>query len=200
MNKKVLLILITTVCVVCIGIFLVDAIMKLMNDGYAHYGDTWQDTPEKALKKHADYTVETLQTLTPQTVLCTKCIDDIVEMTFVSVGDTLVTVTFVTNDKGQYSVYGYTEELGLDDPGWFVLTGDPRQFDFNAEQFILVPYDSYNTTVWGWCYTECSFTVNGVNPFRETYVFDCQGKTWSLDYWWIVDVPSESEVTIEYIS
>ena len=196
--KKRILLLIITICVILCAILAVDVIGKLLRDGYAHYGDTWQDTPEKALEKHADYTAETLQILTPKTMLYTKRIDDIVEMAFVSIGDTLVTVTLVTNERGQYSVYGYTEESALDDPGYFVLTGDPRQFDFDAKEFLLIPYDSYGTTVWGWCYTECSFTVNGIRPSRETYVFDCQGKTWSLDYWCLHGIPEDAEITITY--
>ena len=40
--------------------------------------------------------------LTVVYLLDTRDIDDIVIMTFVSKGDTLVTATFVTNEKGQY--------------------------------------------------------------------------------------------------
>ena len=195
MNKKVLLSIIIFCVIVIVG---VRVALDLFNDGYAHYGDVWQDTPEKALMKEADLTTETLQSLTPKTMLHTIYIDDIVEMAFVSIGDTLVTVTFVTNEKGQYSVYGYTEEVWLNSPTMFLLNGDPEQLDFDSEQFIMFPYNQYNTTVWGWCYTGYSFTVNGITPTKQTYIFDCQGKTWSIDYWQIDNFPSETDVLIEY--
>ncbi len=187
--KKAFIFVIVLAIIVAIG---VTVVRDLLNDGYAYYGDVWQDTPEKALAKEADMTAETLQTLTPKTILQTKRIDDIVEMTFVSIGDTLVSVTFVTNDKGQYCVYGYTEEVWLDDPRSFLMNGDP-------EQIIMSGYDHYNTTVFGWCYSSASFTVNGMVPSTQTYEFECQSKTWSINYWWIDDVPQDTEVSIEYV-
>ena len=131
--------------------------------------------------------------LTVVTLLETRYIDDIAIMTFVSKGDTLVTATFVTNKKGQYHFQGCTEEVLLNDPTEFVLNGD-------SEQFILFPYKQYNSKVFGWSYSTASFTVNGITPNKETYVFSCQNKDWSLDFWWIDDVASDAEVLIEYIN
>ena len=194
MNKKILVII-----VVCLIIIIgIKVVSDLSDEGYAHYGDTWQDTLEKALMQRADLTTETLQVLTPKTMLHTIYIDDIVEMAFVSIDDTLVTVTFVTNEKGQYSVYGYTEEVWLDSPVMFLLNGDPEQLNIDSDQSILFPYNQYNTTIWGWCYSGYSFTINGITPSKETYVFDCQGKSWSIDYWYIDNFPVETDVIIEY--
>ena len=81
----------------------------------------------------------------------------------------------------------------LNDPTEFVLNGD-------SEQFILFPYKQYNSKVFGWSYSTASFTVNGITPNKETYVFSCQNKDRSLDFWWIDDVASDSEVLIEYIN
>ncbi len=194
MNKKVLIIIV--VCLIIISG--IKVVYDLSEKGYSHSGDTWQDTPEKALMYRADSTTETLQTLTPKTMLNKVYIDDIVEMTFVSSGDTLVTVCFITNEKGQYSVYGYSEEIWLDSPSMFLLNGNPQQFDFDSDQFVLFPYNQYNTTIRGWCYTGYSFTVNGITPTKETYVFDCQGKSRSIDYWYIDNFPAETDVIIEY--
>lgn len=197
MNKKVLFSIIVLAVIIIIGIKIV---VDLSNNGYSHSGDVWQDTPEKALAKAADLTTETLQILTPKTIIHTVYIEDIVEMAFVSVGDTLVTVTFVTNENGQYSVWGYTEEVWLDSPSMFLLNGDSEQFDFDSDQFIMFPYNNYKTTFWGWCYSGHTFTVNGITPAKETYVFDCQGKTWSIDYWRIDNISPESDIQIEYIN
>ena len=194
MTKKVFIIIV----VFLIIIKGVKVVYDLYDKGYSHSGDVWQDTPEKALMQRADSTLETLQTLTPKTMLNTNYIDDIVKMAFVSVGDTLVTVTFVTNEKGQYSVLGYTEEVCLDSPAMFLMNGDPEQLNIDSDQSIMFPYNKYNTTVWGWCYTGYSFTVNGITPTKETYIFDCQGKTWSIDYWQIDNFPVETDVLIEY--
>lgn len=197
MNKKILFFIILFCIIIIIGI---TVLFDLFNEGYAHYGDVWQDTPEKALMKEADLTTETLQTLTPKTILHTVYIADIAEMTFVSIGDTLVTVTFVMNEKGQYSVYGYTEEIWLDSPTMFLLNGDPEQLDFESEQFVMFPYNQHKTTAWGWCYTGHSFTVNGIIPSKKTYIFDCQGKTWSIDYWRIDNVSPEADIQIDYVN
>lgn len=157
--------------VVCIR-----AVYDICEKEYISFGGAWYDTTEQALRKRADMTAESLRVLTPKTMLNKVYIDDIVEMAFVSNDDTLVTVTFVTNAKGQYRVYGYSEEIRLDDPSMFLLNGDP-------EQVILFANNQHNTTAWGWCYSGYSFTVNGITPQKETYTFECQGKTWSIDYW-----------------
>ncbi len=165
---------------------------SLFEDGYLYVGDGWQDTPEKALAQAADDTLETEQMLTVVHLLDTRYIDDIAIMTFVSKGDTFVTATFVTNEKGQYHYHGCTEEALLDDPTEFVLNG-------NTEQFILFPYQQHNSTVFGWSYATALFTVNGRIPNKETHTFTCQDKEWSLDFWWFDDVPSNTEISIEYI-
>ncbi len=165
---------------------------SLFEDGYLYVGDGWQDTPEKALTQAADDTMETEQMLTVVHLLDTRYIDDIAIMTFVSKGDTLVTATFVTNEKGQYHYHGCTEETLLNDPTEFVLNG-------NNEQFILFPYQQHNSTVFGWSYSTSLFTVNGRIPNKETHTFTCQDKEWSLDFWWLDDVPSNTEISIEYI-
>ena len=164
----------------------------LFEDGYLYVGDGWQDTPEKAWAMAADDTIETEQMLTVESLLDTRYIDDIAIMTFVSKGDTLVTATFVTNEKRQYHYHGCTEETLLDDPTEFVLNG-------NTEQFILFPYQQHNSTVFGWCYSSASFTVNGKTPSKESHSFTCQEKEWTLDYWWVDDIPSNTEISIEYI-
>ena len=197
MNKKVLFFIIILCIIIIIGIKVVS---DLSEDGYAHYGDVWQDTPEKALAKEADLTSQTLGTLTPKTMVHTVYIDDIVEMAFVSIDDTFVTVTLITNEKGQYSVHGYTEETCLDSPTMFLLNGDSEQFNFDSDQFIMFPYDHYHSTVWGWCYTGYSFTVNGTTPSKTTHVFDCQGKSWSIDYWQVDNISPETDVQIEYVN
>lgn len=198
MKKKVLIAIIFLFLTITI-INIVNVVYDLYTKGYSLSSHTFKSTPEEALAQRADSTLETLHTLTPETVLNTVYIDDIVQMTFVSISDTLVTVCFVTNEKGQYSVYGYTEEVWLSSPSMFVLTGDPENFNFDSEKFIFIPYNQHNTTVYGWCYSGYQFTVNGIMPSKQTFVFDCEGKTWSLDYWKIDNFPAETEVLIEYI-
>ena len=166
---------------------------SLFEDGYLYVGDGWQDTPEKALAMAADDTAEMEQALTIEYLLETRYIDNIAIMTFVSKSDTLVTATFVTNENGQYHYHGHTDEVALRDPTEFVLNGD-------SEQFILFPYQHYNTKVFGWSYSSASFTVNGKNPDKKTYTFTCQGKEWSLDFWWIDNVSSNTEVTIDFVN
>ena len=196
MNKKVLLSIVVFGIITIIGI---KVVWDLSDKGFAHYGGAWQDSPERALLQEADNTIDSEQTLTIAHLLDTRDIEDITIMTFVSRGDTLVTVTFIKNEKGQYSVYGYTEEPCLTSPSMFLLNGDPEQLNFDSKEFILFPYNQRKTTVWGWSCTNRSFTVNGITPSKETYVFDCQGKTWSIDFWSIEGVTSEADVQIEYV-
>ena len=190
--------MIITIVVCFVVIIGTKIIYDLFDKGYAHYGDAWQDTPERALLQMADDTIDSKQKLTVAHLIEKRDIEDITIMTFVSQGDTLVTVTFVKNGEEQYSVYGSTEEVWLDSPSMFLLNGDPEQFNFDSEKFIIFPYKQYNTTVWGWCYSDCSFTVNGITPAKQTYVFDCQGKTWSIDRWQIDNFPTATDVIIEY--
>jgi len=68
----------------------------------------------------------------------------------------------------------------------------------NPEQFIAMPYARYRSFVYGWCDTDASFTVNHTTPARKTYVFECQGKTRSIDRWWMEDLPSTEEINIDY--
>lgn len=189
MKKSVLItIIVLSIVVIIVGAVIVGLVIK---DGFLHIGDVWQNTPEEALSQRADQTIDTLQTLTIKTLIQKRTIDDITVMAFISNADTLVTVTFITNDNGQYSVYGYTEECDLDNPTEFVLNG-------KQDQSILFPYKEHNTTVYGWSYSNTSFSVGGVLPSTETYKFECQGKEYSLSYWWIDNFPTDIEPSITY--
>ncbi len=186
MNKKILF------PIIIIGVILiVICFVKLSEDGYLYVGDVWRDTPEEALSDAADNPTNDRMTLTVKKLLDQREIGDITEMFFVSENDTLTNVAFVTNDDGKYCVQGYTEEGALESPSAFVLNGD-------KDQFILFPYSEEGDTVFGWCYSSVSPTVNGIEPSKKTYTFECQGKQWSLDFWWIDDFPKTDEVKIEF--
>ena len=165
-------------------LILLALIVVSMNSCYV--GDVWQDTPEKALS-HSE-TEDPAYTI--KTMLKTIEIDDIVDMTFVNEADTLTSVSFVTNDKGQYCVSGSSEEILLSDPDTFVVNGDP-------DQFILFPYGSYHNTIYGWCYENVVPSVNGLTPQMEAYTFECQGELWTLKFWIIdgIDNTDNAEVT-----
>ena len=193
MEKKKILIVVSVIAIAIIAIFAFHVIKSLSDEGYAYYGDVWETSPERALQKAADRDLQTKGTLTPKIHFKKIIVDDIVSMTFLSESDTLVTVTFVSNEDGLYSVYGYTEEVFLDEPTEFLLNGDP-------DQFILFPYDQYNNTVWGWCYSNAKFKINGNIPKRETFEFAFQEKKWSIDFWWIDDMPPDTDIRIEYIN
>ena len=165
----------------------------MLNNGYAFYGDVWALSPEKALKKAAEQDHETMQTLTPKIMLKHSNFDDIVVMTFLSKNDTLVTVTFVSNEDNLYSVSGWTEEWDLDNPSEFLINGDPNQF-------ILFPYQKHNNVVYGWCYTNAQFSVNGISPARETFSFDVGEKTYSIDFWMVDEYISDEDISIQYFS
>lgn len=167
-------------------------IKTLLNNGYAYYGDVWASSPETALQKAADQDSQTMGTLTPKITFKQTVIDDILLMTFLSEADTLVTVTFVSNEDGQYSVSGWTEEYDLAHPTEFLLNGDP-------DQFILFPYQEHSNTILGWCYSSARFTVDGITPTRETFSFSVQGKTYSVDCWMIEERTSDGDIAIEYI-
>ncbi|MBR6767983.1 MAG: hypothetical protein IKM34_00660 [Clostridia bacterium] len=166
-------------------IFLVLLVVS-MNSCYV--GDVWQDTPEKALSHSGTED----PTYSIKTMLKTIEIDDIVDMTFVNEADTLTSVSFVTNDKGQYCVSGSSEEVILSDPDMFVVNGDP-------EQFILFPYSTYHNTVYGWCYENVFPAVNGITPTMEAYTFECQAEIWTLKFWWIdgIDNADDAEVSFD---
>jgi hypothetical protein len=187
MNKKVLL----GVVIFAVLIVIISSVVTLMTKGYLYVGDVWHETVEEALSYAADNPTNDKMTLTVKELLDKRVIGDIVEMTFVSENDTLTSVSFVINDDEKYCVYGYTEEGVLNSPSEFVLNGD-------KDQFILFPYSEHVSTVYGWCYSSVTPTVNGITPSTETFEFECQGKTWSLDFWWIDDFPSDTEVKIEY--
>ena len=190
--KKKLLIVVSVVAILFIAIIVSSVIKSLLNDGYAYYGDVWASSPEIALQKSADQDSQTMKTLTPKTTFKKIVIDDILLMTFLSESDTLVTVTFVTNEDEQYSVSGWTEEYDLDHPTEFLLSGE-------SDQFILFPYQEHGDTVLGWCYSFAKFTVNGITPTRETFSFSEHGKTYSVDFWMIEGHVIDGDVDIEYI-
>ena len=183
-------------CLILVGIGIV--VYDLFTNGYAHYG-TWYDTPEEALKHKTPLPDETPEMYTPKKTLKTVYFDEIADMTYISADDTLVSVSFVINEEGQFSVYGMSEEVDLDDPAYFLMNGDPKQLDFDADEYILFPYSSHGETVYGWCYSGYTFTVNGKEPIKETFVFECQGKTRSIDYWYVEGIPEDADVDIEYI-
>lgn len=189
MKKARIIISILAILFVVLAVCVV--LKDLWNDGWAYYGDVWQSSPEKALQQAADRDSETMQTLTPKIRFKELAIDDIIVMTFLSQNDTLVTVTLVSNEKNQYSVYGWTEEYDLDHPSNFLIDGD-------ADQFILFPYEKYHNIVLGWCYSTAQFTVNGISPERETFTFDLQGKTYSIDFWTVNGQFSDDGISIEY--
>ncbi len=188
--EKKLLIVVSIISILLISLVVFAVIKTLLNDGYAFYGDVWEDTPEKALQKAAEQDSETMQTLTSQIIFEKTTLDDIVLMTFLSKNDTLVTVTFVTNEKEQYSVSGWTVEYDLAHPSEFLIDGNPNQF-------ILFPYQKHGNIVLGWCYSTARFTVNGVYPERKTFSFDIQGTTYSIDFW-NIEILDDS-VSMEYL-
>ena len=184
-------------CLIFIGLGIV--VYDLFTKGYAHYGDSWQDTPEEALKQETPILDESPGLYTPKLILNTIYFDEIAEMTYISADDTLVSVSFVINEDGQFSVYGTSEETDLDEPVSFLMNGDPKQFDFDSDEYILFPYSSQGKTVYGWCYSGYSFTVNGKVPKKETFEFECQGKMRSIDYWYVEGIPEDATVDIVYI-
>lgn len=195
MKTKGILAIVACIIVVGVGIVVYD----LMTSGYAHYG-TWYDTPEEALKHEEPNFDETPGMFTPKLILKTVHFSEYADMTYISEDDTLVSVTFVINDEGEYSVYGYSEEVYLDSPSYFLMNGNPEQFDFDcAEEYILFPYSQEDNTVYGWCYSGYAFTVNGKTPTKESFEFECQGKAWSIDYWQVDGISEDSDVYIEYV-
>lgn len=79
------------------------------------------------------------------------------------------------------------------------MNGNPNQFDFDSEEYILFPCSQQDKTVYGWCYSGYDFTVNGKEPSKETFEFECQGKNWSIDYWQVEGIDEDTEIEIEYI-
>lgn len=191
--KKIFIIVISLIPMLLVCFFVANVIQDLQRDGYAYYGDVWQPTLEKALEKEADDTSETMQILTPKIVFDTTYFEDVTLMTFLSKGETLVSVAFVSNEDGEYCVYGWTEEWNWDSPSEFLLNGD-------EEQLILIPYEQHDNVLLGWCYSNVQFTVNGIVPTRKTFEFEAQGKERSIDYWMISEFDPNEEVSIEYLN
>ena len=189
--KKKILIVVSITAILLIAIIVFSVINTLLNDGYAFCGDVWESSPERALQKAAEQDSETMQTLIPKIIFEKATLDDILVMTFLSENDTLVTVTFVSNENDLYSVYGWTEEADLDNPSEFVING-------HQDQFILFPYQKHNNIVFGWCYTTAQFTVNGSSPIRKTFSFDVQGKTYSIDFWTVNGNILDDNISIDY--
>ena len=177
--------------VICV-IILISIIIISKKEGPFYFGDVWSETPEEALQDAADNPTHDKRTLTVKELLDKRVINGDVKMTFVSENDTLTSATIITNDDGKYHLYGYTEEGPLESPSEFVLNGD-------KDQFILFPYGVRGSTVYGWSYSSVSLKVNGITPSTETHTFECQGKTWSLNFWWIDDFPNTDNVNIQYV-
>lgn len=188
MNKKIVWIIIIALILIAFAVW---ALLSWSSKGYLFIGDGWGNTPAQALSKAANRSADSPKNLTASLILETKDIDDITIMTFVSQADTLVTLTFERNEKGQYRVSDYAEEVSLDEPTSFLLSGNP-------EQHVATPYWHCNSFLSGWCYADASFTVNGIAPAKKTYIFDCQGKRRSINSWWIEEFPSQEEINIEY--
>lgn len=191
--KKIFIIVISLIPMLLMCFFVANVIQDLQRDGYSYSGDTWEPTLEKALEREADLDCETLQTLTPKIVFDTTYFEDVTLMTFLSKGETLVSVAFVSNEEGEYHVYGWTEEWDWDSPSEFLLNGE-------EEQLILIPYKQHDNVLLGWCYSNVQFTVNGIVPTRKTFEFEAQGKERSIDYWMISEFDPDDEVSIEYLN
>lgn len=189
--KKTTIVLIIAILIVATMIFFV--VKSVLNDGYAFCGDVWETSPEKALQKAAEQDLDTMQTLTPQIIFEKTTLDSIVLMTFLSENETLVTVTFVSDADGRFSVSGWTEEYDLAHPSEFLMDGNP-------DQFILFPYKKYDNLVLGWCYSTAQFMVNGISPTRKTFNFDLQGTTYSIDFWTVNVQNSDDDISIKYLS
>ena len=159
--------------------------------GYLYIGDGWQDTPEKALEIEADNHLEE-GSLTVVTLLDTWYIDDKAFMLFVSENDTLVEVSFVRDEKDRFHYSGSSEEVLLDKPDTFLLSGE-------QDQFILSSYNHCGTQAWGYKYTSVAIKVNGKSPKIKSYTFACQGKEWSIDRWWLDNIEENIEIKIESI-
>lgn len=185
MNKRTVTIVVIVIAIIAIS----SIIVKVSKDGFWHMG-TWYDTPEEALAHEADMDGESMGVLSVKALIYKVEIDDITEMTFVSQDDTLVSVTFVTNEKGRYSVYGYTEEVSLSSPSEFVVAGA-------EDQSILFPYSTYGDTVYGWCFTDVNVLVNGAVPSKNVYEFECQGATRALCFWRISGIDAEKNDTVD---
>lgn len=188
MCKKSLFISIIIILIIVI----VMGVTILSNGGYWFIGNVWYDTPEVALQYESDKNLESQKTLTIKKIINKHEIDDITIITFVSQNDTLVMVTFVTNKDGLYSVYGYTEEMFLDTPTEFVVTGDEKQF-------VLFPYNTYNNTIYGWCYSNITPMVNKMVPIVQTYDFEFQGEKWSLNFWYFNESHETTNNIIDFV-
>ncbi len=188
MNRKKILVIIIVLIVIIISIGFVIA----STNGYWHVGDVWWNTPAEALLHEADKDIASKETLSIKTLINTTEIDDITIMSFVSQNDTFTTVTFISNEDGLYSVYGYTEEVSLSSPSEFVVTG-------NMDQFVLFPYRTYNNTIYGWCYSNVIPLVNGMAPSLKAFEFECQESKWTLIYWCISDIDSTNDVEVSFI-
>lgn len=155
--------------------------------------DGWADTPENALGNAANATLDDQRKLTPATVLDKFLVDGELFMLFVSEGDTLVQANMLINEDGQYHHVADTEEVSLENPDTMVLNGDKNQR-------ILFSFFSDGAYVWGYKYSSVNITVNGMTPDTKSYKFECGGKEWSIDRWW-VNIPNEdAEVVIDYVN
>ena len=185
-NKKI-----NAIIIILVVIIVLVALASALKNGYLYIGDVWWETLDEALMHEADKDLESKRILSVKILLNTIEIDDVTIMTFVSQDDTLVRVSFVTNEDGLYCVYGYTEEVFLSSPSEFVVTGE-------SNQFILRPYSTYNDTVYGWCYSNVIPSVNGLEPSLETYEFECQGTKWTLQFWHMDDIDNTDDVTVTF--
>ena len=185
-NKKINAIIIIPVVIIVSAI-----LITVLTSCYFYTGEVWYETLDEALMHEADRDTESKRILSVKTLLCITRIDDVTIMTFVSQNDTLVRVSFVSNEDGLYCVSGYTEEVSLSSPSEFVVTGE-------SNQFILFPYSTYNDTVYGWCYSNVTPSVNGLEPSIETYEFECQGTKWSLRLWHIDDIDNTDDVNATF--
>jgi len=163
-------------------------------NGYIYVGDGWQNTPEEALSiARSSSTSNEYGIYSVKQMIDTYYISDMAIMYYVSQNETFVEASFVTNSSGQFHFHGYTEEYNLEEPVSFVLNGDP-------EQWIMYSYFQVNDegTVFGWKYsTAPSVLVNNKETQSKEYNFECNGKSYCLDYWWCDNI-QEEEITISY--
>ena len=170
---------IVSLILICLMIFSLSAC-----DGYLFIGDGWQDTPEKALKIAADARMDG-ESLTPSLLLDTWYVEDKAFMLFVSEAGWLAEAEFVTNEKGQYHFYGFSEGT----PGFFII----------CEENEFASYSRYGSYVWGYTYSSERITVNGVDPEIKSYIFTCEGKEWTINRFWIDGIDETAEIIIEYV-
>lgn len=173
-KKHIVIIVVVFAVILFIGTSIHSFITRILNGETIYIGNGWQETPEEAVEVSGEKRYKIAK------LLDILYFDDRAEVLYVSEDGALVEASCVKNEKEQWHLQGVTDDEDLQNPCYFILNG-------KENQEIMFPYTIVESEklIYGYCYSENNTIVVNKNPVKtKNYVFEVEGKKYSIDYWY----------------